>query len=114
MRCRSFQGESEEEKELILKPIFAAECSSRPMCGQEASTCKTSRWSSITICLRESIAMRARCAKGYELTFECYIAPRNRENYIHRIGRSGRFGRKGVAINVSPIIQSRSVALLTG
>lgn len=24
----------------------------------------------------------------------------NRENYIHRIGRSGRFGRKGVAINV--------------
>merc|ERR1711934_1113827 len=23
----------------------------------------------------------------------------NRENYIHRIGRSGRFGRKGVAIN---------------
>jgi len=25
--------------------------------------------------------------------------PRNLENYIHRIGRSGRFGRKGVAIN---------------
>jgi translation initiation factor 4A len=26
--------------------------------------------------------------------------PTNRENYIHRIGRSGRFGRKGVAINL--------------
>lgn len=25
--------------------------------------------------------------------------PTNRENYIHRIGRSGRFGRKGVSIN---------------
>jgi translation initiation factor 4A len=25
--------------------------------------------------------------------------PLNRENYIHRIGRGGRFGRKGVAIN---------------
>ena len=25
--------------------------------------------------------------------------PTNRELYIHRIGRSGRFGRKGVAIN---------------
>uniref|UniRef100_A0A6C0D820 RNA helicase n=1 Tax=viral metagenome TaxID=1070528 RepID=A0A6C0D820_9ZZZZ len=26
--------------------------------------------------------------------------PNNRENYIHRIGRSGRYGRKGVAINI--------------
>ena len=30
---------------------------------------------------------------------------RNRENYIHRIGRSGRFGRKGVAINVRPCVK---------
>jgi superfamily II DNA/RNA helicase len=29
-----------------------------------------------------------------------YELPNNRENYIHRIGRSGRFGRKGVAINL--------------
>merc|ERR1712003_438351 len=28
-----------------------------------------------------------------------YDLPNNRENYIHRIGRGGRFGRKGVAIN---------------
>ncbi|XP_015753402.1 PREDICTED: eukaryotic initiation factor 4A-6-like [Acropora digitifera] len=28
-----------------------------------------------------------------------YDLPGNRENYIHRIGRGGRFGRKGVAIN---------------
>jgi translation initiation factor 4A len=28
-----------------------------------------------------------------------YDLPTNRENYIHRIGRSGRFGRKGVSIN---------------
>ena len=29
--------------------------------------------------------------------------PMNRENYIHRIGRSGRFGKKGVSINlISP------------
>ncbi len=25
-----------------------------------------------------------------------YDLPTNRENYIHRIGRSGRFGRKGI------------------
>ena len=29
----------------------------------------------------------------------CYDLPENRELYIHRIGRSGRFGRKGIAIN---------------
>ena len=29
-----------------------------------------------------------------------YELPSQRENYIHRIGRSGRFGRKGVAINL--------------
>ncbi|KAI6243687.1 RNA helicase [Aphelenchoides fujianensis] len=28
-----------------------------------------------------------------------YDLPTNRENYIHRIGRSGRFGRKGVAVS---------------
>jgi translation initiation factor 4A len=28
-----------------------------------------------------------------------YDLPRDRESYIHRIGRSGRFGRKGIAIN---------------
>ncbi|XP_059217795.1 eukaryotic initiation factor 4A-like [Stomoxys calcitrans] len=28
-----------------------------------------------------------------------YDLPSNREKYIHRIGRGGRFGRKGVAIN---------------
>jgi len=29
-----------------------------------------------------------------------YDVPNNREQYIHRIGRSGRFGRKGLAINL--------------
>ena len=30
----------------------------------------------------------------------CYDIPTNRELYIHRIGRSGRFGRRGLAINL--------------
>ena len=29
-----------------------------------------------------------------------YDLPREKETYIHRIGRSGRYGRKGVAINL--------------
>jgi len=28
-----------------------------------------------------------------------YELPRDKETYIHRIGRSGRYGRKGTAIN---------------
>ncbi|KAK0233495.1 P-loop containing nucleoside triphosphate hydrolase protein [Armillaria fumosa] len=38
-----------------------------------------------------------------------YDLPTNRENYIHRIGRGGRFGRKGVAIN---FVTSTDVAML--
>jgi superfamily II DNA/RNA helicase len=38
---------------------------------------------------------------------------RNRENYIHRIGRSGRFGRKGVAINVRHEIPAPWLDVLT-
>jgi len=29
-----------------------------------------------------------------------YDLPKNKENYLHRVGRSGRFGRKGLAINL--------------
>jgi translation initiation factor 4A len=35
--------------------------------------------------------------------------PVQRENYIHRIGRSGRFGRKGVAINLVSQEEARSL-----
>ena len=38
-----------------------------------------------------------------------YDLPLNRELYIHRIGRSGRFGRKGVAIN---FVKSEDVSTL--
>lgn len=35
--------------------------------------------------------------------------PTQRENYIHRIGRSGRFGRKGVAINLVTNTEKRDL-----
>jgi len=40
-----------------------------------------------------------------------YDVPTSKEFYIHRIGRSGRFGRKGVAIN---FVKSEEVDLLRG
>lgn len=41
-----------------------------------------------------------------------YDIPLKRENYIHRIGRSGRFGRKGVAISFVADQGSRDVRYL--
>lgn len=38
-----------------------------------------------------------------------YDLPNNLENYLHRIGRSGRFGRKGLAIN---FVRNEDVQLL--
>jgi len=38
-----------------------------------------------------------------------YDLPANRENYIHRIGRGGRFGRKGVAINFCTADDTRTL-----
>jgi superfamily II DNA/RNA helicase len=39
-----------------------------------------------------------------------YDLPRSKETYIHRIGRSGRYGRKGVAINLVGQRDQRSLA----
>jgi len=38
-----------------------------------------------------------------------YDLPKEKETYLHRIGRSGRFGRKGLAIN---FVTSRDLRLL--
>jgi len=38
-----------------------------------------------------------------------YDLPANKENYLHRIGRGGRYGRKGVAIN---FVSQRDIELL--
>ena len=41
-----------------------------------------------------------------------YDIPLTIENYLHRIGRSGRFGRKGVAINFVTRTEMRSLEKL--
>ena len=40
-----------------------------------------------------------------------YDLPTNKDNYVHRIGRSGRFGRKGVAINLVKMYDEGEVRL---
>jgi hypothetical protein len=65
------------------------------MSGREESTFNKSPWLSITTFLRE-----CHLPHLWRVVAWLNMGYRNRENYIHRIGRSGRFGRKGVAINV--------------
>jgi len=67
--------------------------SSRPMFGLVELTCSKSRWSLTMTSLRKGLVLNS-------IPYNLIHFHRNRENYIHRIGRSGRFGRKGVAINV--------------
>lgn len=37
--------------------------------------------------------------------------PKNAETYLHRIGRSGRFGHRGIAINLVNILHNASLPL---
>ena len=41
-----------------------------------------------------------------------YDLPNSRELYIHRIGRSGRFGRKGVGINLINFVTNEDISVL--
>lgn len=35
--------------------------------------------------------------------------PMKKENYIHRVGRSGRFGRRGIAINLITKLEAKQM-----
>jgi len=57
------------------------------------------RTGSSRILITTDLLARGIDVQGVSLVIN-YDLPRNFEKYIHRIGRSGRFGRKGVAINL--------------
>ena len=56
------------------------------------------RGGNIKLLLTTDLLARGIDVQGVSLVIN-YDVPTNRENYIHRIGRTGRYGRKGVAIN---------------
>lgn len=74
-------------------------CSSQPMSGHAVLTCNKFPSSSTMTCPRKCLYYGIQRPTVLVLIRKS----RNRENYIHRIGRSGRFGRKGVAINVRKV-----------
>ena len=56
------------------------------------------RTGGIKILVTTDLLARGIDVQGVSLVIN-FDLPTNRENYIHRIGRTGRYGRKGVAIN---------------
>ena len=59
---------------------------------------KNFRSGSLRVLISTDLLARGIDIQGVSLVVN-YDIPYNKENYIHRIGRSGRYGRKGIAIN---------------
>lgn len=59
---------------------------------------KEFRYGKTNLLVSSDLLARGIDIQGVDLVIN-YDFPTDRENYIHRIGRSGRYGRKGVAIN---------------
>ncbi|KAJ2909322.1 translation initiation factor eIF4A [Coemansia aciculifera] len=66
--------------------------------GQRETIMKEFRSGSSRILISTDLLARGIDVQQISLVIN-YDLPVSRENYIHRIGRGGRFGRKGVAIN---------------
>ncbi|KAJ2719762.1 translation initiation factor eIF4A [Coemansia sp. Benny D115] len=66
--------------------------------GQRDTIMKEFRSGSSRILITTDLLARGIDVQQVSLVIN-YDLPTNRENYIHRIGRGGRFGRKGIAIN---------------
>jgi len=75
--CSKLHGDMTQERELIMKEF---------------------RSGSTRVLITTDLLARGIDVYAVSLVIN-FDLPTNRENYIHRIGRSGRFGRKGVAIN---------------
>jgi len=88
---------------------FTVSCMHSDMDQQERDrTMREFRSGSTRILLSTDLLARGIDVQQVSLIIN-YDLPTNRENYIHRIGRSGRFGRKGVAIN---FVRNEDVPLL--
>lgn len=69
----------------------------------------SSATSDLNILIATSIAARGLDVKGLDLVVN-YDAPSHLEDYIHRVGRTGRAGLKGKAITFVTNMQERSIA----
>jgi translation initiation factor 4A len=83
----------------MLSRDFTVSClhGDMPMAEREL-VMREFRSGSSRVLITTDVLARGIDVRGVSLVIN-FDLPTDRENYIHRIGRSGRYGRKGVAIN---------------
>jgi len=101
-QCMVFTNRKERVKELAEKLAenkFVVSCISSDMeMNERVNIMKEFRSGSTRILISTDLLGRGIDIQQVNLIIN-YDLPTNPSQYIHRIGRSGRFGRKGVAIN---------------
>ena len=96
--CNS-KRKAEWLKEQLLSENFTVSCIHSDLSQvQRDRTMKNFRVGSSRILIATDVIARGIDVQQVEIIINFDI-PRDIETYIHRIGRSGRFGRKGIAIN---------------
>jgi translation initiation factor 4A len=101
-KCMVFTNRKERVKELaeqLTQHKFVVSCISGDMdMAERVNVMKDFRNGASRILISTDLLGRGIDIQQVNLIIN-YDLPQSTEQYIHRIGRAGRFGRKGVAIN---------------
>jgi len=96
--CNTRRKVDEVTRRLLDKNFTVAAIHSDMSQSQREEILKSFRGGTSRVLITTDLLSRGIDVQQVSLVIN-YDLPSNRENYIHRIGRSGRFGRKGSAIN---------------
>jgi translation initiation factor 4A len=97
--CRTKQRVDQLHNELNANNFACTSISSELSTQERESILKDFKHGNSRILIATDLIARGIDIQQVSLVIN-YDLPRDKENYIHRIGRAGRFGRKGVCINL--------------
>jgi len=97
--CRTKQRVDQLQKQLNDNNFTVTSISSELNTQERESILKDFKHGHSRILIATDLIARGIDVQQVSLVIN-YDLPRDKENYIHRVGRCGRFGRKGIAINL--------------
>ncbi|MBI3602744.1 MAG: DEAD/DEAH box helicase [Candidatus Omnitrophica bacterium] len=106
--CRTKIGAARLARNLKLKNIKTAEIHSDKNQQQRKHALESFKKSHIRVLVATEIAARGIDVKDIGLVLN-YDLPDDADNYVHRIGRTGRAGRRGLAVSFACPDQSDSI-----